>query len=85
MKNGDMSHCLEFIRETLESPENIENKSKKNAIVDFIMTPISLKCKHDGIDVEIFPTKNWLASGYYVIYEASVGLTMDSLKWYALL
>ena len=81
MKTGDMSNCLEFIRKTLESSENIENRTEKNSFVDFIITPISLKCNHDGIAIEIFPTKNWLASGYHVIYEASVGLTKDSLKW----
>ena len=76
MKSGNLSNCLEFIQKTLESSENTKSK-----FVDFTMTPISLKCKYGKINVEISPTKNWIESGYDVIYEASTGLTKDSLKW----
>ena len=83
MKNGNFNSCLEFLQKVLESAENIQIKDSKNTFIDFVITPISLKCLYENTNVEMFPTKNWTENGYRVLYEASIGLTKESLKWYA--
>ena len=81
MINGTFNTSLQFIHDTLESSEYVENENVKNTFIDFVTSPISLKCKYKDISVEIFPTKNWTATGYRALYEASIGLTKDSLTW----
>lgn len=79
MKNGNLNSCLEFIQNVLQSSKTIHSKEK--SFSDFVKTPISVKCKYGVISIDIYPTKNWIKNGYHVIYEASTGLTPESLIW----
>ena len=78
-----MIESMHFIRGALEqeSSHGIHDDVNDHEIIEFSETPISLRCKIDSIDVVFYPTKNWMVDGYQAIYEASTGLTKESLGW----
>ena len=79
---------MHFIRGALEQESNLgvnddgdDDDGNDHEIIEFSETPISLGCKIDSIYVVFYPTKNWMVDGYQAIYEASTGLTKESLGW----
>ena len=58
------------------------NQGTEKQFTSFTHTPISLKCSCSDVSIVIYPTKNWGLDSYSAIYEASIGLTKESLSWY---
>eukprot|EP00795_Rhopilema_esculentum_P015180 gene15180-6376_t len=67
------------------SKEDSNNNNTGNSqgtekqFTSFMHTPISLKCRYSDVSIVIYPTKNWGLDSYSAIYEASIGLTKESL------